>query len=261
MEVVIDPSPRRLADIAADVIETQLRRRPDTVLGLATGSSPLLVYQALAHRYAIGDVSFRHARAFLLDEYVGLPPGHPQSYRRVIQCELTDHVDFSAGAVQGPDGNAADLARACTEYERAIASAGGVDVQLLGVGADGHVAFNEPISSFGSRTRIKTLTARTRQDNARFFEGDLDAVPRHALTQGIATIMEAKHLILLASGSAKAEAIQHLVEGPVSALWPVTALQHHPHVTVLIDEAAASRLQLAQYYRETWISKPAWQEV
>lgn len=261
MEVVIDPSPERLAEIAAGAVERLLTSRPDAVLGLATGSSPLLVYRELAARHATGRLSFARARAFLLDEYVGLPADHPERYRRVIGRELEQHVDFAPGAVQAPDGNAEDLPAACAAYEAAIAEAGGVDLQLLGVGTDGHVAFNEPGSSLGSRTRVKTLTAQTRQDNARFFDGDVEAVPRHVLTQGLGTILEARHLVLLATGRGKAEAVHQLVEGPVSALWPATVLQHHPHVTVLLDEAAASRLQLADYYRQTWASKPDWQQI
>lgn len=261
MEVVIDPSSDALAQIAADAVERLLTRRPDAVLGLATGSSPLRVYDELVRRHRAGAVSFARARAFLLDEYVGLPAGHPESYRRVIDRELVDHVDFAPGAVRGPDGDARDLEAACAGYEAAIAAAGGVDLQILGIGTDGHVAFNEPGSSLGSRTRIKTLTAQTREDNARFFGGRRDEVPRHVLTQGLATIMGARHLVLLASGRAKAEAVHQLVEGPVSAMWPATVLQHHPHVTVLVDEAAAGRLQLSGYYRETWADKPAWQGI
>lgn len=258
MEVVIAPGPA-LARLAADAIEALLRRRPDAVLGLATGSSPLAVYDELARRHAEDGLSFARARAFMLDEYVGLPAEHPERYRNVIETEIASRVDFAPGAVQGPDGLAADLVEACAGYERAIADAGGVDVQLLGIGTDGHVAFNEPGSSLASRTRIKTLTRQTREDNARFFGGDVDRVPTHCLTQGLATIMSARHLVLLASGRGKAEAVHQLVEGPVSAMWPATILQHHPHVTVLVDDAAASRLQLADYYRETYAAKPAWQ--
>ena len=258
MEVVIAPA-AQLAALAADVVERLLRTRPNPVLGLATGSSPLAVYDELARRHDSQGLSFAHARAFLLDEYVGLPAGHPERYRHVIAREIADRVDFAPAAVQGPDGLAADLPVACAAYERAIADAGGVDVQILGIGTDGHVAFNEPGSSLASRTRIKTLTRQTREDNARFFGGDVDAVPTHCLTQGLGTIMAARHLVLLATGRGKAEAVHQLVEGPVSAMWPATVLQHHPHVTVLVDDAAASRLQLADYYRETYAGKPSWQ--
>ncbi|WP_265523744.1 glucosamine-6-phosphate deaminase, partial [Oerskovia flava] len=241
---------------AADAVESLVRSKPDAVLGLATGSSPLRVYDELVRRHRESGLSFARARAFMLDEYVGLAAGHPQRYRNVIEEEFAGRVDFAAGAVQGPDGNAVDLPGACAAYEAAIVGAGGVDLQLLGIGTDGHIAFNEPGSSLASRTRIKTLTAQTREDNARFFDDDIEQVPQHCLTQGLATIMSAGHLVLLATGKGKAEAVHQLVEGPVSALWPATIMQMHPHATVLVDDAAASRLQLAGYYRQTYLSKP-----
>ncbi len=258
MEVVIAP-PAQLARLAADAVEDLLRSRPTAVLGLATGSSPLAVYDELARRHAQDGLSFARARAFMLDEYVGLAADHPERYRNVIEKEIASRVDFAPGAVQGPDGLADDVRAACAAYERAIVDAGGVDLQILGIGTDGHVAFNEPGSSLASRTRIKTLTRQTREDNARFFGGDVAQVPTHCLTQGLATIMSARHLVLLATGRGKAEAVHQLAEGPVSAMWPATVLQHHPHVTVLVDDAAASRLQLADYYRETFAAKPGWQ--
>jgi glucosamine-6-phosphate deaminase len=218
------------------------------------------VYDELARRHAAG-LSFARARAFLLDEYVGLPPDHPERYRTVIEREFASRVDIPASSVRGPEGNAADLPAACRDYEAAIAAAGGVDLQILGIGTDGHLAFNEPGSSLASRTRLKTLTEQTRVDNARFFGGDVSAVPRHVLTQGLGTIAGARHLVLLATGRGKAEAVHQMVEGAVSALWPATVLQLHPHVTVLLDDAAASRLQLADHYRETWRNKPAWQGI
>jgi glucosamine-6-phosphate deaminase len=230
VEVVID-RPEVLAALASDAVESLVRRRPDAVLGLATGSSPLAVYDELVRRHAAG-LSFARVRCFLLGD-----------------------------AVLGPDGGADDLPAACAAYESAIAAAGGVDLQILGIGTDGHVAFNEPGSSLASRTRVKTLTEQTRRDNARFFGGDVDAVPHHVLTQGLGTIMSARHLVLVASGRAKAEALHHMVEGAVTAMWPASVLQLHPHVTVLVDEAAAGRLQLADYYRQTWAAKPAWQSL
>ncbi|GHH75577.1 glucosamine-6-phosphate deaminase [Promicromonospora soli] len=257
MEVVIAPA-GELARLAADAVEGLLRAEPEAVLGLATGSSPLAVYDELVARHKEG-LSFARAKAFMLDEYVGLPADHPERYRNVIEKEFASRVDFSPGAVQGPDGLAEDLPAACAAYEKSIADAGGVDLQLLGIGTDGHIAFNEPGSSLASRTRIKTLTKQTREDNARFFGGSVDDVPRHCLTQGLATIMSAGHLVLLASGRAKAEAVHQLVEGPISAMWPATIMQLHPHATVLVDDAAASRLQLADYYRQTYAGKPGWQ--
>lgn len=260
MEVVIAPA-EELAVIAADAVGRLLRAKRGAVLGLATGSSPLAVYDELVRRHQEKGLSFATARAFMLDEYVGLPADHPERYRNVIEAEIASRVDFPAGAVRGPDGLATDLVGACAEYERAIADVGGVDLQLLGIGTDGHLAFNEPGSSLASRTRIKTLTRQTREDNARFFGGDVAAVPTHCLTQGLGTIMSARHLVLLATGRGKAEAVHQLVEGPVSALWPATIMQHHPHATVLVDDAAASRLQLADYYRETYQNKPDWQSL
>ena len=248
-----------LAALAAAAIEQLLRAQPDAVLGLATGSSPLAVYDELVRRHTEDGLSFARARAFMLDEYVGLPADHPERYRNVIEKEIASRVDFAPGAVQGPDGLAEDLVGACAGYEDAIADAGGVDLQILGIGTDGHIAFNEPGSSLASRTRIKTLTGRPARTTPGSSAATSTRCPQHCLTQGLATIMSARHLVLLATGKGKAEAVHQLVEGPVSAMWPATIMQHHPHVTVLVDDAAASRLQLADYYRETFASKPAWQ--
>jgi glucosamine-6-phosphate deaminase len=261
MEVVICPSTRGTTTLAADVVEALLVAEPTGVLGLATGSSPLELYDELAARHAAGRLSFAQATAFALDEYVGLPPGHPEKYRSVLERVIGSRVDLAAGAVHCPDGDAEDLEQVCVQYEADLRGAGGVDVQILGIGRDGHLGFNEPGSSLASRTRVTTLTEQTRRDNARFFGGDVDAVPRHVVTQGLGTIMEARHLLLLAAGEAKAEAVGQLVEGPVSARWPATVLQHHPHVTVLLDEAAAERLQLADYYREAYRHRPPWQRL
>ncbi len=261
MEIVILPDSPAIGSLAADAISSLLRRKPDAVLGLATGSSPLAIYDELAARTAAGTVTFAQASGFTLDEYVGLPVDHPETYRNVIHKDFVDRVDFAPGAVQGPDGLAADIPAFCASYEAAIAAAGGVDLQILGIGTVGHIGFNEPGSSLASRTRIKTLTRQTRIDNARFFGGDVDAVPTHCLTQGLGTIMSARHIVLVATGTQKAEAVHQMVEGPVSAMWPATILQHHPHVTVLLDGASASRLQLADYYRETYLAKPAWQSI
>jgi glucosamine-6-phosphate deaminase len=258
VEVVIVPGPDAGGSLVGQAIAELVTRRPEAVLGLATGSSPVAVYRDLARRHAAGEVSFAGVRAFLLDEYVGLPPEHPRSYRRFIAEQLERHVDFRRGAVNGPDAVSADVPASCAAYEAAIAAAGGVDLQLLGIGSDGHIGFNEPGSSLASRTRIKTLTDRTRRDNARFFPS-VDDVPRHVITQGVGTILEARHLVLLAFGAAKAEAVVRAVEGPVTAMVPGSALQLHPHASVVVDEPAAACLALAGYYRETWAHKPPWQ--
>ena len=177
MEVVISTTPDEAGKLAADAIDELVRRRPEAVLGVATGSSPLIIYDELGRRVAQGSLSLAKARAFMLDEYVGLPADHPQRYRNVIRGEFVDKVDIDPAHVFGPDGLAADLASACEAYERAIADAGGVDLQILGIGTDGHIAFNEPGSSLASRTRIKTLTSQTRSDNARFFGGERGGRP------------------------------------------------------------------------------------
>jgi glucosamine-6-phosphate deaminase len=257
MEIVILGGSRQAGKLAADAIEDLVRRKPGAVLGLATGSSPLPVYDELAARHQQG-LDFSRTTGFALDEYVGLPAGHPESYREVIRREFTNRVNIAAGNVHGPDGTAGDIPAACEAYEHAIAVAGGVDLQLLGVGTDGHIGFNEPGSSFASRTRIKSLIEQTRRDNARFFDRLAD-VPHHVLTQGLGTIMAARHVILLATGAQKAKAVRDFVEGPVAAICPASILQFHPHATVLLDEAAASGLKLADFYRPTYENKPGWQ--
>jgi glucosamine-6-phosphate deaminase len=261
MEVVLLPSAEEAADVLADAVEALVRRKPDAVLGLATGSSPGLTYRALVARHRAGSgPSYAQVRTFLLDEYVGLPPEHEQSYRATIDRELTGHLDIDPANVHAPEGAAADLAEAGRRYDAAIAAASGVDLQVLGIGTDGHLAFNEPGSSLSSRTRLKTLTARTREDNARFFGGP-DEVPRHVLTQGLGTILQARHLVLVASGEGKAAAVAAAVEGPLTASCPASVLQLHAHATALLDDAAGAQLQRSDYYRETYAGKPAWQGI
>ncbi|WP_434593632.1 glucosamine-6-phosphate deaminase [Brevibacterium sp. 1718] len=260
MEVVIADE-YTLAELAADTIEALLRTETAPVIGLATGSSPLRIYDELTTRHKNEGLSFARAQAFMLDEYVGIADDHPQRYRNVIDAEIATRVDFAEGAVHGPEGSADDLAAASADYERKIAEAGGIDLQILGIGSDGHIAFNEPGSSLASRTRVKSLTHQTRLDNARFFDGDVEQVPKLCLTQGLGTIMEAKHIVLVATGGNKAEAVHQMVEGPISAMWPATVLQMHPHVTVMLDDAAASRLQLGDYYRHAYENKPEWQSL
>jgi glucosamine-6-phosphate deaminase len=256
VEVVILADPASVGRVVADAVEALLARKPDAVLGLATGSSPLPVYEELIRRHVAGRLSFARVRAFCLDEYVGLPAGHPEAYRAVIRRVFADRVGLAD--VRSPEGSARDIPAACAAYELEMAVAGGVDLQLLGIGGDGHVGFNEPGSSLASRTRLKTLTAQTRADNARFFDS-VDAVPRHVLTQGIGTILEARHVVLVAHGPAKASPVAAAVEGPVTAMVPASALQLHPHTSVVLDAAAAAGLRLAPYYSEAYAGKPAWQ--
>jgi len=263
MEVVPLATAAEVARLAADIIEELVRRRAAAdgaaVLGLATGSTPLATYaELIARRQAGAGPDYRGVRTFNLDEYVGLPPDHEQTYLATIRRELTDPLGIPPEQVHGPDPALAGLPGAGERYEAELRAAGGIALQVLGIGTDGHIGFNEPGSSLASLTRIKTLTARTRSDNARFF-GSADAVPRHVLTQGIATILRAGHLLLLATGEAKAGAVAAAVEGPVTASCPASAIQLHPHVSVILDAAAASALTRLDYYQEVWAAKPDWQ--
>ncbi|MEU5404156.1 glucosamine-6-phosphate deaminase [Streptomyces sp. NPDC005963] len=260
MEVVIVPDSAAGGELIAEAMADLLRRKPDALLGVATGSTPLPIYEAFAAKVRASEVDASLARICQLDEYVGLPHGHPESYRSVVLREVIEPLGLTESSFMGPDGAADDVAAACRVYDQALATAGGVDLQLLGIGTDGHIGFNEPCSSLASRTRIKTLTEQTRKDNARFFDS-IDDVPHHVITQGIGTILEARHLVLLATGESKADAVALAVEGPLSALVPASALQLHPHATVVVDEAAASQLKLADYFRATFAAKPDWQGI
>jgi glucosamine-6-phosphate deaminase len=247
MEVIIRQHEQECGVAVADIVDRAVRSGAST-LGLATGSSPLSVYRELIRRHREENLTFRDAQAFLLDEYVGLPPSHPHSYANVIRVEFTDHVDIDAARVHGPDGVADDIFAAAAQYDALITESGPVDVQLLGIGANGHIGFNEPGSSLGSRTRVATLAEQTRRDNARFF-ASVDEVPRHVITQGLGTIGASRHLVLIATGTRKAAAVAAAVEGAVTASCPASVLQLHPHVTMVVDEPAASRLDNADFYR------------
>jgi glucosamine-6-phosphate deaminase len=258
MEIVIMPDADEVGRVAASVVADVVARKPDGAIGLATGSSPLTIYAELAARVEAGELDFGRMHGFALDEYVGIPAGHPQSYAAVIERTVTVPLRMDPALVHVPDGRAADIPAACDAYEQAIADVGGIDLQILGIGANGHIGFNEPTSSFASRTRLKTLTPKTRQDNARFFDTP-EQVPTHCITQGLGTIMEARRLVLVAQGERKAEAIAAAVEGPVSASCPASILQFHRSATVIVDEDAASRLRNRDYYRHVWANKPDWQ--
>lgn len=257
MEIVIRDDADAVHRTVADILDRRVRGGP-AVLGLATGSTPLGTYRELGRRCREEGLSFAQCRAFLLDEYVGLPAEHPQSYRSVIRDEFVAEVDIDPESIDGPDGEASDIAAEAARYDAAIAAAGGVDVQLLGIGTDGHIGFNEPGSSLVSRTRVKTLTEQTRQDNARFFSSPAE-VPHHVMTQGLGTILQARHLVLIALGEGKASALADAVEGPLAAFCPASVVQMHAHVTVVVDEGAASRLRLGDYYRHALSEKPTWQ--
>jgi glucosamine-6-phosphate deaminase len=250
-EVIIVDSASAGGTLAAARIARTVAARPDAVLGLATGATPLTTYAALA------GLDLSRVRGFALDEYVGLPPGHPQSYRAVIARTVVEPLGLDPERVHVPGDDDGDIATAGPRYEALLESAGGVDVQILGIGRTGHIGFNEPGSSLASLTRVKTLHEQTRRDNARFF-ASIDEVPRHCVTQGLGTILRARQLILLAWGEAKAEALAAAVEGPVTAAMPASVVQLHPEVTVIVDEAAASSLRFADYYRDAWDNRPGW---
>jgi glucosamine-6-phosphate deaminase len=258
MEIIILPNATEVGRVAAAKIASIVSRKPSAVIGLATGSSPQGIYTDLERRVRAGEISFAEARGFALDEYVGIPLEHPESYASVIARDVVAPLGFEPSRVRVPDGRAADIEFAAKEYDAAIRAAGGIDIQILGIGANGHIGFNEPTSSFASRTRIKTLAPDTRAANARFFDS-IDQVPTHCMTQGLGTILEARNLVLVAQGEGKAAAIAGAVEGPLSAMVPGSALQLHEHATVVVDEAAASQLTLGDYYRWTYDNKPEWQ--
>ncbi|MCH4208770.1 glucosamine-6-phosphate deaminase [Bifidobacterium sp.] len=260
-EVIIVKDEDEAGELYASCVADLIRSKPDAVLGLATGSSPLAAYRHLARRVAQDGIDVSKVRGFALDEYAGLDPRHPQSYRSTITRTVVEPVGLNPDLVHVPDGNLKTIAGAGRAYDATIEAAGGVDLQILGIGTDGHIGFNEPGSSLASGTRIKTLAEQTRIDNARFFDGDIERVPTHCITQGIGTILKARHLVLLAFGAGKAEAIEETCEGGISAFCPASALQLHPHATVIVDEAAASRLRHKDYYKYAFAHKPAWQGI
>jgi glucosamine-6-phosphate deaminase len=258
MEIIILPSAAEASEVAARLIARQVREKPSSVLGLATGSTPCKLYQLLARMHREDGLDFSKATTFNLDEYVNLDPTHPASYHQFMEENFFSHVNVRRESVHIPDGMVADVPAHCAEYERAIRKAGGIDLQILGLGSDGHLGFNEPGSSLASRTRIKTLTERTRSDNARFFTGAQE-VPHHVITMGLGTIMESRMCLLLAFGKAKAEAVAASVEGPVTASVPGSLLQFHPQAKVLLDAESASLLTRAEYYQGVYQNKPSWQ--
>jgi glucosamine-6-phosphate deaminase len=259
-EVVVVENESAAGILIANSIRDLMSSKPDAVLGLATGSTPLPIYKALAQSLAGNPIDVSRVRGFALDEYVGLPAGHPESYRAVITRDVVEPLGLAPENIHVPNGDLASIQTAGLDYERAIVNAGGVDIQILGIGRTGHLGFNEPGSSFGSVTRVKTLTEKTRTDNARFF-ASADDVPMHCITQGLGTILRARHLVLLAFGRGKAHAIAAAVEGPVTASQPGSAIQFHPHVTVVVDEEAASELANLDYYKYAWAHKPDWQGI
>jgi glucosamine-6-phosphate deaminase len=237
MEIFVVPDASGTGAVAAGILAAVIRSKPDLVLGVATGSSPLPVYAALAEH----KLDLSRVQAYALDEYVGLPAGHRQSYAEVVRREVTERLGLDPALVSVPDGGAEDPHHAAALYDAAIRAADGVDVQILGIGHNGHIAFNEPGSGLDSRTRVEFLAERTRKANARYFPS-IDDVPTQCITQGLGTIREARHLLMVVNGADKAEVLAAALHGPVSAECPASVLQLHPHVTVVADEAAAALL-------------------
>ncbi|MBQ1568356.1 MAG: glucosamine-6-phosphate deaminase [Kiritimatiellae bacterium] len=249
MEIVICKTREEASRKAADMITALVRKNPKAVLGLATGSTPVLMYNELAKDVKAKKVSFRQVRSWNLDEYYGLAPTHDQSYRYFMNENLFRKIDIKLSNTHVLNGLAKDPAKECKAYEAAIRRAGGIDLQVLGIGSDGHIAFNEPGTSLNSRTSIVYLTPSTIKDNARlFFHGRLDEVPTAALSMGVGTICEARKVVLLAFGANKADAVKGMVEGGISQFCTASALQAHNDAWVFCDEAAASKLKLRKYY-------------
>ena len=261
MEIIIQPTAEGASIVAARLIAQLVRRKPECVLGLATGSTPIGTYRELIRMHREEGLDFSKVTTFNLDEYVGLPQAHPQSYFAFMQEHLFRHINIDPKRVHIPNGLAAVVPGECAHYEDAIRRAGGIDLQLLGIGSDGHIGFNEPSSSLASRTRIKTLTERTRQDNARFFDGDHSQIPTHCITMGVGTIMDCRQVLLLAFGAKKAQAMAEAIEGPITAMNPASILQMHPVAKALLDEPAAGSLKKREYYEYVWAHKPTWQRV
>jgi glucosamine-6-phosphate deaminase len=260
VEVIILPDPDQAALLVARLLAKELQARPERVLGLATGRTMERVFRHLAAFHREQGLDFSRCTTFNLDEYIGLPATDPHSYRSYMEANLFRLVTVTPGRTHLPNGTAPDLAAECAAYEAAIRHAGGIDIQLLGLGGDGHIGFNEPLSALLSRTREKALTPATLAQNAEMFGGDPARVPRRAITMGVGTILESRRCLLLATGAAKAEILARAVEGPVTAMVTASALQLHPRCQVVVDEAAAALLQGTEYYRWIFANEPEWAE-
>ncbi len=247
MRVIIEKDYQAMSKRSAQLVAEVIRKKADAVLGLATGSTPIGLYKELVRMHEEEDLNFSQATTFNLDEYYGLAPDHPQSYHYFMYQELFKDIDIPKDKIHIPDGLAKDVDTFCAEYERKIVEAGGIDIQVLGIGRDGHIAFNEPGSSLGSRTRLKTLAKETIEDNSRFFKS-IDEVPKFAITMGVATIMEAKVCLLLVNGPGKAGAVAAAIEGPITSQITASVLQMHPNAIAIMDEDAASELKSKDYY-------------
>jgi len=259
MDGVIHPTREEACDLAARIMAKEIRAKPNIVLGLATGRTMERVYGMLAERHRDEGLDFAEVVTFNLDEYIGLPPDHPNSYRQYMEKHLFQQVNVAVDRTFLPNGVADDIDAECERYEELILESGGIDFQLLGIGRSGHIGFNEPLSALLSRTRPKALMPATVEQNAPLFDNP-DEMPRRAITMGVGTILEARRCVLLATGEEKAEIIAKAVEGPVTSMISATALQLHPKCTVIVDEAASRDLQHRDYYQWTFENEPEWEE-
>jgi glucosamine-6-phosphate deaminase len=259
MEVIIQPNREAAADLVARLVARELRANPHLVLGLATGRTMERVYQRLVMKHREQKLDFSLCSTFNLDEYVGLPSSDHNSYRHYMDHHLFRHVNIDPRNTHLPNGMAEDLDRECELYEKAIQRFGGIDLQLLGIGKAGHIGFNEPLSALRSRTRVKALTPVTLAQNAPLFGGE-KRMPRRAITMGVGTILECRRCVLLVTGESKADILARAIEGPITGMISATALQLHPRCTVVVDEAAASKLTEVDYYRWIFENEPEWRE-
>ena len=250
MEILVQDNAEKMSQVAARLVARVMNAKPNAILGLATGSTPLGLYKELVRMHRDEGLDFSQVTTFNLDEYVGLTRDHEQSYHYFMHENLFKHINIPEQNIHIPSGTTENYAAFCSWYENRIVECGGIDLQILGIGGDGHIAFNEPSSSLGSRTRIKTLAKQTIDDNARFFDSAED-VPIYAITMGVGTIMEARKLFLLANGSSKAAAVAAAVEGPVTSMITASAIQMHPDTICILDKEAATDLKMLDYYE--WI--------
>ncbi|MCK5883525.1 MAG: glucosamine-6-phosphate deaminase [Bacteriovoracaceae bacterium] len=258
MEVIILKNSERCCLEAAKIAVKYLKDLDTPVFGLPTGSSPLGFYRQLIRMHQEEGLSFKGMTSYNLDEYVGIGTHHPASYCTFMENNFFKYIDADSKNLHLPNGMANDIVKECSDYEEMISNGGGIDLQLLGIGGNGHIAFNEPGSSLTSRTRVKTLTDKTRQDNSSAFES-LDHVPMHVITMGVGTIMETRHIVVLAFGADKSEAVANMVEGPITSSCPASILQMHPRATIIIDEAASIDLARSDYYKWVYNNRPHWQ--
>lgn len=255
MEVIIQPNHHQIATIAANIIRDAIQLKPNLVLGLATGSTPIELYKLLVKLHKDEGIDYSGVSTFNLDEYVGIPLNHSQSYHTFMAHHFFDHVNIPKENQNIPQNKSENHQQFCAAYEEKIEKAGGIDIQVLGIGTNGHIGFNEVGSSLASRTRIVTLSQSTIEANAPYFNEEVKAVPEMAITMGIATIMKAEKCLLLANGNSKSNAVAKAIEGPITSMVPASILQMHPDTVIILDEAAASNLKEGDYYKRSYANK------